>query len=121
MSLTICPNMNRFLDLLDTDIKLDVVVTVESDQLNNVSITVNNKTVDINLEKSTSKRFQLCILDSIDIFIPRSVSVIDLDIDGHKIWPRFGWSDQQGHYVKIDRPFYQWLHTISGQGWLLIP
>lgn len=41
-------------------------------------------------------------------------------VDGIEVLPRYAHLalDNQLH---IDRPFYQWLHSVSGQGWLLKP
>lgn len=41
-------------------------------------------------------------------------------IDGIEILPRFRHLANDGK-LNIDQPFYQWLHCITGQGWLLLP
>ena len=41
-------------------------------------------------------------------------------IDGIEILPRFEYLCHHGK-LTIDRPFYQWLHHATAQGWLLEP
>jgi len=41
-------------------------------------------------------------------------------IDGNEILPRYQHLANNGRLV-IAEPFYQWLHQVSGQGWLLRP
>lgn len=43
-----------------------------------------------------------------------------VEIDGIAVLPRYRHLAQHGKLV-IDRPFYQWYHQVSGQGWLLQP
>lgn len=41
-------------------------------------------------------------------------------VDGNEILPRFQHLCQHGR-LTITQPFYQWLHDVTGQGWLLRP
>lgn len=41
-------------------------------------------------------------------------------VDGIAILPAYSFLATDG-CLKIDKPFYQWYHSVSGQGWLLIP
>lgn len=41
-------------------------------------------------------------------------------VDGIEILPAYSFLVTDG-CLKIDKPFYQWYHLVSGQGWLLIP
>ena len=41
-------------------------------------------------------------------------------VDGIEILPKYEYLSQNG-VLDINEPFYQWLHRITGQGWLLVP
>lgn len=41
-------------------------------------------------------------------------------IDGVEILPRYRYL-ADNDVLSIEEPFYQWLHKITGQGWLLKP
>ena len=43
-----------------------------------------------------------------------------VEIDGVEILPRYRYLAQDG-VLTINEPFYRWLHSVSGQGWLLKP
>ena len=43
-----------------------------------------------------------------------------VNIDGFDILPRYKHLTANG-MLKINQPFYNWLHQVSGQGWLLRP
>ena len=41
-------------------------------------------------------------------------------VDGIEILPRYQHLADSG-VLTITKPFYQWYHQVSGQGWLLLP
>lgn len=41
-------------------------------------------------------------------------------VDGIDILPRYRHL-ANNQVLEISEPFYQWLHRVSGQGWLLVP
>ena len=41
-------------------------------------------------------------------------------IDGVEILPQYCYLANKGQLI-IAEPFYNWYHTVSGQGWLLTP
>jgi len=41
-------------------------------------------------------------------------------VDGIEILPKYSHLVTNGKLV-VDKPFYNWYHRISGQGWLLTP
>lgn len=81
--------MNNFLELLATDLHLD--------------ITVNGNSYTAGLLAPLVFREQ----DTVSI-------------DGHEVLPRYRYLAQQGR-LSITEPFYQWLHRVTNQGWLLQP
>lgn len=81
--------MKNFLELLATDLTLDV---------------------DCNGVRSQVPLLETMQFQSNDCVV----------IDGIEILPRYGYLCQNS-VLNIDQPFYQWLHHVSGQGWLLVP
>jgi hypothetical protein len=43
-----------------------------------------------------------------------------VSIDGFEILPRYQYL-AENNKLTIDKPFYQWLHHVTAQGWLLKP
>lgn len=43
-----------------------------------------------------------------------------VSIDGYEVLPRYQYLAQAGK-LTITEPFYQWLHRVTNQGWLLQP
>ena len=82
-------NMKNFLELLDTELFLEV---------------------ECNGVYSKVPLLQPMNFDSND-------SVV---IDGIEVLPKF-WHLSTNGVLNIDRPFYQWLHHATDQGWLLVP
>lgn len=81
--------MKNFLDLLDTDFTLDIVV---------------------NGENHTANLQDTLVFKDTDTVI----------IDGIEILPKYHYFAVNGQLI-IDKPFYQWYHSASDQGWLLTP
>jgi len=88
--------MKNFLDLLATDLTIDIVV-VANDQIDQYSVP---------------------LLEPIKIAVAGNLT--ELTIDGFDAIP-FAWHQDNVWHFEIDQPFYQWRHQITGQGWLLRP
>ena len=48
------------------------------------------------------------------------VSTDTVSIDGVEVLPKYHYL-AENETLNIKGPFYNWLHTVSGQGWLLKP
>jgi hypothetical protein len=81
--------MKNFLELLATDLHLEVVV--------------NNKIRQVGLH-------DILIFDLKDTLV----------IDSIEILPKYSYLGSNG-VLEINKPFYQWLHHATAQGWLLTP
>jgi hypothetical protein len=115
-----------------------------------VSVRVNDNVVEyLQLTQSVEHEFDISLLDPIEIEvsmkdkqyseIKETAVLIDLlSIDGFEVVPQ--WTHLAEYHserglqsatsylgingswkLKIDRPFYQWRHAVTGQGWLLEP
>ena len=135
--------MNNYLDLLDTDtnirieIKLSVIgspyflVTVADNQWNNqcniianhslltpfsIEIELRNKHYTVDYE--TAVIIDSITIDNINV-IPAYNHLIDYQNDHNNNIPTNYLGFNGKWSLTFDRPFYQWLHQHSGQGWLL--
>jgi hypothetical protein len=81
--------MKNFLELLATDLHLEVVV--------------NNQIRQVGLH-------DILIFDLKDTVV----------IDSIEILPKYSYLGNNG-VLEINTPFYQWLHHVTAQGWLLTP
>lgn len=114
--------MNNFLDLQDIDTNISVNIVLTS--ANGIAVvTVADKVL-----------FQGPIIDrveltcNIELLNPVSIKVShknvyleSLQFDGWEARPQYGWEIDKVFVFETDRPFYHWLHTATGQGWLLEP
>lgn len=88
--------MKNFLETLATDLRLHVVCVV--DQKTNT--------------------FDLPLLDAIDLDFVQCPTT--LEIDNMNLLPFVYYKNNKWHFT-IHKPFYQWRHDVTGQGWLLKP
>lgn len=124
--------MNTFSDLLDTNPKLNVRVTV----------TRHGRTVDL-ITLNYTRLLKDKNFVTVDLLSPIKLTVdlldfdeglsgieISLSINGLEVLPKYqhlssnskSYIDQLGLWeFNIPGPFYMWYHKISGQGWLLNP
>jgi hypothetical protein len=142
--------MKNFLDLLATDLHLDLVLIAEPVGRPDVEIWVNQQLIHQGqlLEPITLSK-QLPLLPGFLILInlknkvyssefETAVNLTKLSVDGFDIIPGF---TQLAQYVndhafneptsyigfngewrlEVTKPFYQWQHEITGQGWLFQP
>lgn len=143
--------MKTFCDLLviDQTIKIEIELRPEFDLAPPwVSVMVNHHRETFELSSVQCRQFELALLDSIDVVVQvepshqidprRGVEISKLDVDNKSLLPQHcrlaQLSDNLVQYAPtnhivqhgqwrfcIDRPFYQWYHDISSQGWLLKP
>lgn len=83
--------MKNFLDLLDTNLELEI---------------------DVDGKKSSAKLHEFLIFNT--------AKAKTVTIDGIEILPKYHHLINNKVLI-IREPFYQWYHRVSGQGWLLIP
>lgn len=88
--------MKNFSELLDTDFAIEIQTVVDG-------VIVKNT---------------VPLLKPIKLEIPGSLTSIK--IDSFDVMP-YVWHQNSIWYFEIYQPFYQWRHTITGQGWLLKP
>jgi hypothetical protein len=143
--------MKTFCDLLATDLTIKIEIELRPEfELSppRVTVMVNQHQETFVLARPRHMQFELLLLDSIDLVVQvestdqidprRGVEISRLDIDHKALMPHHcrlaELSDNLVQYAptnhivqhgqwrfRIDRPFYQWYHDISGQGWLLKP
>jgi hypothetical protein len=81
-----------------------------------ISIEMKNKSY--NQQHETAVIIDSISIDNINI-IPTYNHLVDYHND-HKINTKTNYLGYNGKWtLTIDRPFYQWLHQVQGQGWLL--
>jgi hypothetical protein len=139
--------MKTYSDLQDIDTRLNLVVKLEPVGSPTTKLIINNKEYDYpRLTNSIIVNDYLPLMDPININIILSdkhytaeyetAIIFKIYIDNIEIIPRY---DYLAEYINdhdnnnptsylgfngkwsltIDRPFYQWLHKHSGQGWLI--
>lgn len=95
--------MNNYYELLAIESTLNIQITTKR----------NNELV--------VTEFSAPLLDPVNIKIDSSQLIISVKIEEFELWPHFMWADNFGYYFTTDKPFYHWLHQVTGQGWLLYP
>lgn len=116
--------MKTFLDLLATNLAVDIDMAVEPRQPGMVEIVVNGKCIYNNeMKHSTSFHYPVPLLTPIEISIfHHGVDVVSLEFDGWQARPQWG-QDSMGvwRFSTDQLAFYQWKHHATAQGWLLMP
>ena len=87
--------MKNFSDLLATSSKLDVSI----------------------VSQDGHEMISWPLLQPLDLAVTKAQSV---QVDGMELISFGYWQDNQW-ILRHDRPFYQWRHKVTGQGWLLDP
>jgi hypothetical protein len=142
--------MKNFSDLLATDLHLDLELTAEPVGVPDVEIWINQQLIyQGRLLESITVSKQLPLLPEFSISVKlknkvysseseTAVVVTKLSIDGFELVPRFTHLAQYTNdhdfkdptsYVgfngewkfEVSKPFYQWQHEITSQGWLFQP
>lgn len=135
--------MNNYLDLLDinTDIQIDVELSVIGSP--DFSITINDNQWNNQCNISVDHELLNPLIIEIElrnkhytVEYETAVLINRLSVDNINLVPQYDYlADYQNDHnnnnptnylgfngkwtLTIDRPFYQWLHQVSGQGWLL--
>ena len=153
MSCLICPNMNNFLDLLDTKTSLSIRLVISSltqAGVPHVRVKLNQTLLfDGLLDQDLMLCHDLALLDPVSLEIEMkdkiyhpnretAVLIKSLTLDDFEMVPNWthlcDYQNDHGENVptsylgfngvwtfKTHRPFYQWRHLTTGQGWLLEP
>lgn len=141
--------MSKFLELLDTETALDIVLTLKPVALPHVQVVVNGKLLYYGCLTN-----QMILQHSIPLLEPLTVSVTlsdkiyganetaviveQLTVDNFEVVPSWtqmatyhndhDYSDPTNYLgfngtweLSTNCSFYQWKHKITGQGWLLFP
>lgn len=139
--------MKTYSDLQDIEQILDIKVTLEPVGSPQVVVSVQQNQAHGTLSESSDICGQVGLMDPITVQIEllnkdyqsqteTAVKIRNLQIDGIDLVPRFthlatyvndknntdptSYLGFNGKWtLTIDRPFYQWLHQATGQGWLL--
>lgn len=83
-----------------------------------IKITMNNK--EYNQDKETAVIIQSIQVDNIEL-IPKFDYLAEYINDHNNTNPTSYLGFNGTWILDINRPFYQWLHEKTGQGWLLTP
>ena len=142
--------MKNFSDLLATDLHLDLVLIAEPIGRPDVEIWVNQQLIHQGqLSKPITVLTQLPLLSGFSVSVKlknkvysaeseTAVTLNQLSIDEFDIIPRFTHLAQYSNdhdfkeptsylgfngewRLEVTKPFYQWQHEITGQGWLFQP
>ena len=95
-----------------------VVFDVNIDLLHSFTIEIELKNKIYTTEQETAVIIKCLQIDGIDI-VPRFDYLAEYDNDRNNNDPTSYLGFNGKWTLTIDRPFYQWLHEHSGQGWLI--
>lgn len=124
--------MKTFSELLAIDVELAVSIKLKIHGRVEYSADINEHTF------QDETKITLCLLSDIDFAIQlhdfdegtSGIEIIKFTVNELEVLPRYQYHaerhtnfvDQLGTWkLHIPKPFYQWYHTITGQGWLLKP
>lgn len=124
--------MKTFSELLDIKVELAVSIKLKIHGRVEYRAEINEHAFQDRIETT------LCLLSDIDFAIhlhdfdegTSGIEVIEFTVNELEVLPRYQYhADRHTNYVDqtgiwklhIPGPFYQWYHTITGQGWLLKP
>ena len=142
--------MKNFSDLLATDLHLDLVLTAEPVGIPDVEIWIDQQLIyqgQVSAPITLSTQLPLLSGFSVSVKLKNKVyslesetaiALSELSIDGFNLIPNFTHLAQYTNdhdfkeptsYIgfngewkfEVTRPFYQWRHEITGQGWLFNP
>ena len=114
--------MNNYLDLLDTELSIDIEMVLESAN-GHAEVTVNNYVVYSGLvQGAVNITHSIPLLDSVRIEVRHSgVYLSSLKLDGWEARPQHAWEVNGVFVLDTKVAFYQWQHHATAQGWLLTP
>lgn len=116
--------MKNFLELLATNLAVDIGMTVVPIVPGTVEVVINGKCIYNGImQQSTDFCYTVPLLEPIEITVFHSgVTVLSLCFDEWESRPVHG-KDSMGvwRFTTNGLPFYQWQHHATAQGWLLTP
>lgn len=116
--------MKNFLELLATNLAVDIDITVEPTVLGSIQVIINDRCIyDNTMHRNTDLHYTVPLLEPIEIVVTHSgATVSSLKFDGWESRPVHG-QDFTGmwRFTTDGLPFYQWQHHATAQGWLLLP
>jgi len=88
--------------------------------MDSIKLEISMSDKQYNVKKETAIIIKSLKIDGIEL-IPAYNHLVDYQND-HNINAKTNYLGYNGTWtLYIDRPFYQWYHQVSGQGWLLSP
>lgn len=114
--------MKNFLDLLATNLGIDITMTVVPGN-GNLEVWINGTQIyNHTMTKSTVLKYQIPLLQPLSIRVLHSGAYVQsLTLDGWEARPQHGEELSGCWQLTTNVPFYQWKHQVTGQGWLLQP
>lgn len=116
--------MKNFLELLATDLSVDIDLVVVPAAAGPAQVVINSKCIyNSRMQHSADFHYSVPLLEPIEITVRHTgASVPSLKFDGWEIRPMHG-QDAIGvwQFTTDGLPFYQWRHHATAQGWLLEP
>ena len=116
--------MKNFLELLATNLSVDIDLTIVPTSLRSIEVVINNQRIYNNvMQHSTDFHYIVPLLNPIEITVSHvGATVPSLKFDGWESRPVHGQDDTGVWRFTTDGlPFYQWRHHATAQGWLLLP
>jgi len=116
--------MKNFLELLATNLSIDIDLTVVPAVSGTVEVEVNGQCIyNGTMQHTTDFHYSVPVLEPIEITVFHAgATVLSLCFDSWESRPVHG-SDAMGvwRFTTNGLPFYQWRHHATAQGWLLEP
>jgi hypothetical protein len=114
--------MNNYLDLLDTELSINIEMVLESVN-GHAEVTVNNCVVYAGPVMDRLNITHLIpLLDPVRIQVQHSgVYLSSLKLDDWEARPQHAWEVNGVFTLDTKIAFYQWQHHATSQGWLLTP
>lgn len=114
--------MNNYLDLLDTDLKINMEIVLESAN-GHAEVIVNNRVIYAGAVIGTANiAYAVPLLDPVRLQVRhRGVYLASLKFDDWESRPQHAWETNDVFTLDTQVPFYQWQHNATAQGWLLKP
>ena len=114
--------MNNYLDLLGTELSINIEMTLES--VNGQAMVVINGNTVYNgpVSGTVNLTHTAPLLTPVSLAIQHSgVYLASLKFDDWQARPQHAWEVDGVFVLDTKVPFYQWQHHVTAQGWLLTP
>jgi len=116
--------MKNFLELLATNLSVDIDLTVAPTTAGPTQVVINGKCIyNSDMQHSTDFHYFVPLLEPIEITVVHAgATVPSLKFDGWESRPTHGQEATDVWKFTTDGlSFYQWQHHATAQGWLLEP